>query len=64
MKALALPLMLALSLLVVPLAARAQPPGKIPRIGVLYPGVPPVKPGGGAARFLQALRDLGRVIAS
>ena len=61
MKALALPLMLALSLLVVPLAARAQPGGKIPRIGVLYPGVPPVKPGGGADRFLQALRDLGYI---
>jgi putative tryptophan/tyrosine transport system substrate-binding protein len=62
MTALALLITLALSLLMAPPAARAQPAGKIPRIGVLYPGVRPVKPGGGGgARFLQALRDLGYI---
>jgi len=66
MTALALPLMLALSLLVVPLAARAQPGGKIPRIGVLSPGIPrgffgPGEPGRGLDRFRQGLRELGYV---
>src|SRR5437870_604635 len=52
---------LILSLLAAPLATDAQPAGKIPRIGVLHPGVPPVKPGRGADRFFQALRDLGYI---
>jgi hypothetical protein len=34
--------MLALALLGAPLAAAAQPPGKIPRIGLLLPATPPV----------------------
>jgi hypothetical protein len=32
---------LALGFLVAPLAANAQPVGKVPRLGVLLPGVPP-----------------------
>src|SRR5713226_7952533 len=61
MTARALLLTLALSLLVAPLAARAQPAGKIPRIGVLAPGSPPAEPGRGLHTFLQALRDLGYI---
>src|SRR2546428_577675 len=52
---------LTLSLLAAPLAAEAQPAGKIPRIGVLASGSPPAEPGKGLHRFLQALRDLGYV---
>ena len=40
MTALALPLTLVLSLLVAPLAARAQPAGKMHRIGWLSAGAP------------------------
>jgi putative ABC transport system substrate-binding protein len=62
MKTTTLLIILVLGILVAPLAAEAQPAGKIPRIGVLYPGVRPVKPGGGGgARFFQALRELGYV---
>jgi ABC-type uncharacterized transport system substrate-binding protein len=53
--------MLTLSLLTAPLAAHAQPAGKLPRIGVLATGSPPGEPGRGAQRFRQALRDLGYV---
>jgi len=53
--------MLILSLLAAPLAAHAQPVGKIPRIGVIRPGVPPGEPGRGSERFLQALRELGYI---
>src|SRR6266571_7531706 len=35
--------------------------GKIPRLGVLVPGVPPGGPGTGLDRFRQGLRDLGYV---
>jgi putative ABC transport system substrate-binding protein len=52
---------LTLSLLAAPLAADAQPAGKMPRIGVLRPGVSPGEPGRGADRFFQALRDLGYI---
>ena len=52
---------LALSLLTAPLAATAQPAGKIPRIGVLAPGPPPGEPGKGTESFRQGLRDLGYV---
>ena len=50
---------LALSLLVVPLAAKAQPPAKVARIGYLSP----VGGGGSpsAEAFRQGLRDLGYV---
>ena len=53
--------MLILSLLTAPLAAHAQPGGKLPRIGVLAPGVPPWEPGKGGSRFRQGLRDLGYI---
>jgi|SRR6516162_9695559 len=52
---------LALSLLIVPLVAPAQPAGKLPQIGVLEPGLPPWDPGRGGARFRQGLRDLGYI---
>ena len=52
---------LILSLLAVPLAAHAQPAVKVPRLGVLVPGVPPGEPGGVFDRFRQGLRDLGYV---
>src|SRR5215831_15155670 len=50
---------LTLSLLTAPLATEAQPVGKMPRLGVLAPGLPPREPGRGLDRFIQALRDLG-----
>ena len=52
---------LILSLLVVPLAAQAQPAGQMPRLGVLVPGMPPGEPGGWSDRFRQGLWDLGYV---
>ena len=53
----------AVSVLVAPVAAEAQPAGKVPRIGVLYSGlrgppVPAVMEG-----FRQGLRGLGYVKA-
>src|SRR5256885_2088723 len=47
-----------LSLLVAPLAAEAQPEGKIPRLGILTPGIPP-QPWVDA--FRQGLHALGYV---
>ncbi len=49
------------SLLTVPLAARAQPAGRMPRIGVLFPAEPasPTEPN--ASAFRQGLHDLGYV---
>ena len=52
---------LILSLLAMPLAAQAQPAGKMPRVGVLAPGLPPGEPGRGLDRFRQGLRELGYV---
>ena len=57
---------LLLSLLAAPLATDAQPPRKMPRLGVLVPGVPPrtsgdVLAGTGLERFRQGLRELGYV---
>src|SRR6266446_6196052 len=49
---------LILSLLVAPLAAHAQPAGKMPRIGVLAPGTPA---GPWVDAFRQGLRALGYV---
>ena len=52
--------MLILSLLTAPLTAEAQPPGKVPRIGLLMPG----SSSGFSSRievFRQGLRDLGWV---
>jgi putative tryptophan/tyrosine transport system substrate-binding protein len=49
--------MLFLSLLAAPLAAEAQPAGKIPRVGVLVLGLPD----GGLEPFRQGLQDLGYV---
>ncbi len=49
---------LTLALLAAPLAAEAQQPGKVPRIGVIRPGSPPDP---FAEAFLQGLRDLGYV---
>jgi putative ABC transport system substrate-binding protein len=51
---------LALGLLVAPLAAAAQPPAKVPRIGVLSTGSPPAT-AAFFAPFIQGLRDLGYV---
>src|SRR2546427_13073363 len=50
---------LTLLLFAVPLAAEAQPPGNIPRIGWLALGSPGANPNYDA--FLQGLRDLGYV---
>ncbi len=53
---------LTLNLLAVPLAADAQPPTKIPRIGVLTPWkVSPAEFRAFYAPFFQGLRDLGWV---
>jgi len=49
---------LVLSLLAAPLAASAQQPAKIPRVGLLRPGVPPDPY---VDVFRQGLRDLGYV---
>jgi ABC-type uncharacterized transport system substrate-binding protein len=61
MRLIGLAVVLALSLFLAPLAAGAQPPGKAPRIGVLFPAEPasPTEPH--AAAFRQGLRDLGYV---
>jgi putative tryptophan/tyrosine transport system substrate-binding protein len=59
-RALRLLVTLALSLLVAPLTAEAQPAGKVPRIGLLIPG----SSAGFSSRlegFRQGLRDLGWV---
>src|SRR5262249_50938010 len=51
---------LALAILVAPLAAQAQPPGKGVRVGVLSPG--PLGPGSpGPQAFTQRLQELGYV---
>ena len=47
------------SVLVVPFAAEAQQPAKIPRVGVLRPGNPPPGDFGNREAFEQGLRDLG-----
>ena len=52
---------LALSLLAAPLAAAAQPPGKVHRIGFLTVGPPPSEAEWQRSAFLQALRQLGYV---
>jgi putative ABC transport system substrate-binding protein len=52
----AMGLMLTLAILVTPLAAEAQPPHKVPRIGFLQAGQTE-----NIAAFVQALRDLGYV---
>jgi putative ABC transport system substrate-binding protein len=52
---------LTLSLLAAPLAAQVQPAGKMPRIGVLVPGVPPGASGDELDVLRQGLRDLGYV---
>jgi ABC-type uncharacterized transport system substrate-binding protein len=63
MTALALSITLVLSLLVAPLAARAQPAAKVHRIGRLGPGFPPTptRPNPSVEAFRQGLRDLGYV---
>ena len=60
MKALALTVMFALRLFLAPLAAEAQQPGKVARIGVLYPGSPAAAERW-RAMLLQGLHDLGYV---
>ena len=49
---------LILSMLAAPLAANAQPVGKLPRLGILAPGTPP---GRAVEALRQGLRDLGYV---
>jgi putative ABC transport system substrate-binding protein len=51
---------LTLSLLATSLTATAQPAGKLPRIGVLVPGLP-TGPNRGVEAFRQGLRELGYV---
>ena len=62
MNAIALIMTLVLVLLVTPLAAHAQPTGKVHRIAWVHYGSPPSRPPGrlGGA-FRQGLRDLGWV---
>jgi ABC-type uncharacterized transport system substrate-binding protein len=55
----ALLITLALGLLVAPLAAEAQPPKKVPRIGYLAPR--PTSASGGIDVFREGLRELGYV---
>ena len=50
---------LILAILAAPLAAHAQPPAKIPRVGVLRPGNPPPGDLGHREAFEGGLRDLG-----
>ncbi len=50
---------LAMLILSAPLAAHAQPPAKIPRVGVLRPGNPPPGDLGHREAFEGGLRDLG-----
>jgi ABC-type uncharacterized transport system substrate-binding protein len=52
---------LALGLILAPLATHVQPAEKLPRIGVLAPGIPSWEPGRGWQRFRQGLRDLGYI---
>ena len=52
---------LILSLLAVSLAAEAQPPLKVYRIGWLDANTPPSRPDPSIEAFQQALRDLGYV---
>jgi len=59
MTALALPLTLVLSLLVAPLAARAQPAEKMHRIGWLHPGLSHPEPHPSLEAFRQGLREFG-----
>ena len=58
MRLIGLAVVLALSLTVTPLAAEAQQTGKIPRVGILAPGNPPLVH---AEAFREGLRDLGYV---
>jgi len=59
MKALVLIVMLPLSILVAPLAVKAQPPTTVHRVGWLSAGSPHGDPG--IAAFRQGLRALGYV---
>jgi putative ABC transport system substrate-binding protein len=53
---------LALGLLVAPLAAEAQPAGKVYRVGILAPGFPPSDAERQRGPFRQMLRELGWVV--
>jgi len=48
-----------LALLAVPHASKAQPPGRVPRIGMLWFGSPVVGPSPHLEAFRQGLRELG-----
>src|SRR5262245_6067503 len=66
MKTTTLLILLVLGILAAPLGTEAQPTRKMPRIGVLMPGLPPRNPGDvlagiGLDRFRQGLRELGYV---
>ena len=60
MRRIGLVVVVALSLLHVPLAAEAQQAAKIPRIGVFFPATPPAASRNNEA-FTQGLRELGYV---
>src|SRR5262245_60589792 len=61
MMAFAFIVMLALGILVAPLATKAQPSTKVHRIGWLSPGSPPSGPNPSVEAFQQVLRDLGYI---
>jgi putative ABC transport system substrate-binding protein len=52
---------LALGILLAPLAAAAQPPTKVPRVGLLWTGSPPSAPSPFREAFRQGLRESGYV---
>jgi hypothetical protein len=60
-RTIALLITLTLAILVAPLAAEAQPTGKVYQIGRLITGVPSVGPDPPLEAFQQGLRDLGYV---
>jgi len=59
--AIGLMLILTFVLLAAPLAAKAQPVGKVPRLGVLFPAESPLPEEPHCAAFREALRHLGYV---
>jgi len=61
LSAIGLMLTLTLVLLAAPLAAKAQPVGKVPRLGVLFPAESPLPEEPNCAAFREALRHLGYV---
>lgn len=61
LRAIGLIIIVGLAILATPLAAEAQPAGRMPRIGVIMQGIPPGEAGDELDVFRQGLRDLGYV---